>query len=333
MIPAIAELMLKRDIQPLAVIQQHRGEIRHFSDGFRSYIGGLGQLLQVCVKSGTSATGKLSRGDQYILLGQGGPTALDAAQIRNSTCSAIVLTGADVVFPDGVTYEKEIYAAGNLMGGRHSSYRAILGDKNIQLGAGSEILRWVHAAGHFCVEQDCDLYGRASSDERIHLQPGCRFQRLNAPLILMGSRTSLASNANERNGDRDKPKTRRLVDRDLNIPNGEVVIGNLVVRGNLEIGRGATVFGNIKGTKNIRVEPGVHIEGSLIGTIGIEIGVGCRIRGPIVAEHNIVIGSDTECGTLAIPTTVTAATIQIQEGAVVFGTIWAREEGRVVASS
>jgi len=41
LLPALTELRLKRDAQPLNVVQQYGGEIRHFSYGFRTYIDDL----------------------------------------------------------------------------------------------------------------------------------------------------------------------------------------------------------------------------------------------------------------------------------------------------
>src|SRR5580704_11923596 len=70
LLPALTELRLKRDAQPLDVIQQYAGEIRHFSYGFRTYITDLLVPLQECVSSGTTASGTMPDGDQYLLIGR-----------------------------------------------------------------------------------------------------------------------------------------------------------------------------------------------------------------------------------------------------------------------
>jgi len=44
----------------------------------------------------------------------------------------------------------------------------------------------------------------------------------------------------------------------------------------------------------------------------------------------MVIESGTHCGSARNPTTVAAPTIELEEGVVVFGSLWARNEGRVV---
>ena len=60
LVPALVELKRKSDALPLAVIQQHAGEIRHFANSFRTYIQILGPTLQQCVASGTTASSGLS---------------------------------------------------------------------------------------------------------------------------------------------------------------------------------------------------------------------------------------------------------------------------------
>jgi len=59
LLPALIELRLKRDAHPLNVIQQYAGEIRHFSYGFRVYIGDLLEPLEKCVVSGTAMKGAM----------------------------------------------------------------------------------------------------------------------------------------------------------------------------------------------------------------------------------------------------------------------------------
>ena len=62
----------------------------------------------------------------------------------------------------------------------------------------------------------------------------------------------------------------------------------------------------------------------------MHIGTNCRIGGPVLAERGMVIESGTHCGTAGMPTTVSTLAIELEEGVLVFGTIWARNEGRVV---
>ena len=329
LLPALVELRLKRDAQPLKVIQEYAGEIRHFSYGFRSYIAALLEPLRECAASRTMAKGTMPDGDHYLLLGRADDARLVSAAGR-TTCQSVVAAGTDVVLPGGITFVKEMYAAGDLTGGEKSVFRALLGERDIQLGPGSTVTRWAHAVGVFRAGRDCDLYGRISSDRAIQLESGCAFQRLNAPCIALGRSDTEDTDVAATTAPTPVPQGRRLVDEDLEIPAGDIVSANIVTRGKLHIGAGARVLGSVKSHKQMTVDAGVRVEGSLISVSTMHIGPDCRITGPVIAEHGMSIETRTRCGSIRTPTTVSAPTIAIADGVTVFGTVWARSEGQVV---
>ncbi len=330
LLPALTELRIKRDAQPLDVIQQYAGEIRHFSYGFRTYITDLLVPLQECVSSGATARGTMPDGDQYLLLGRTDDTHFVAREGTTATCQSLVAAGIDVVFPDGIAFAKEVYAAGEFSGGEKNVFRALLGEKAVHLGRASTVIRWAHAVGAFRAERDCDLYGRISSDREIQLASGCAFQRLNAPRIVLGDSCAEGTDVGSGGLSPTQATGRRLVDGDLEIQPGEIVSTNIVTRGKLYIGAGAQVLGSVKSHEHMVLEDGVHVEGSLISASTMRIGPNCRITGPVIAEREIAIETGTRCGSDRVPTTVSAPTIEIEDGVTVFGTIWARAEGQVV---
>jgi cytoskeletal protein CcmA (bactofilin family) len=330
-LPALFELCLKRDGQPLNVIQQHEGDIRYFSCGFRNYVASLLEPLQKCVARGTSATGTMPDGLKYLLLGRPDDTLLVSPEGKRATCRSVVAAGRDVVLPDGITFANEVYSAGEFTGGRKNVFRSLFGQKGIQLQRSSTVIRWAHAVGAFRADHDCDLYGRVSSDREIQLQSGCAFQRLNAPRIALGrSDGEGADFVAPEIAPRPSVVLRRLVDEDLEIQPGEIVSTNLVTRGRLHIGAGARVLGSVKAHENVVLDAGVRVDGSLISASTMHIGPDCRISGPVIAEREMSVETGTRCGSIGTPTTVSAPTIQIAEGVKIFGTLWARTEGQVV---
>jgi hypothetical protein len=330
LLPALIELRLKRDAHPLNVIQQYAGEIRHFSYGFRVYIEALLEPLQKCVVSRTSLKGAMPDGDEYLLLGHSSVGLLSSSGKKIPNCSSIVAAGVDMVFPDGITFTKEVYAANKLVSGQKNVFRALLGENDIHLGRASTIIRWAHAVGALRAEPDCDLHGRISSDLEIQLESGCAFQRLNAPCIALGySKVEVPDDVAE-TGEISLPIGRRLVDEDLEIKAGEVVTTNIVTRGRLHIHTGARVLGSVKSNQHMTLDANVSVKGSLISASTMHIGPDCRIAGPVIAEHGMAIETGTRCGSIGTPTTVTAPTIEIAAGVMVFGTVWARTEGCVV---
>lgn len=331
LLPALAELRGKSDALPLSVIQQHTGEIRFFADGFRSYMRGLEPALRECVISGAHATGTMPDGADYLVLGRGEEALFLPFRERNEFKPVMIASATDLLLPSETNFSKDVYSAGSVIGGTKNRYRAILAEKDIQLGRESSVMRWVHAVGQFSADPACRLYGRVSSDTGIRLAAECSFLRLNAPYIAIGPEVDGAPIPSPVPAD-VVVHQRLFHDGDFEVRAGEVFQGNLVVRGRLRVGVGARVCGSVKSEKELVLEPGVSIEGSLISASTMQIGSHCMVRGPVIAERTVLIQKGTRCGTLQNPTTVSAPNIEIEEGVVVFGTLWAREEGEAVAS-
>jgi cytoskeletal protein CcmA (bactofilin family) len=333
LIPALVELRRKSDALPLSVVQQNAGEIRYFSDSFRAYINGLEPIMQGCVAAGTTATGALPDGEEYVVLGRVDEPLVLALQQRDTT-HLVMGSDVDLTLPAEARFSKDIYAGGQFTGGIKSNFRAILGEKNVHLGASSRVLRWVHAVGEFTADAGCGLYGRISSDSLIRLQTDCGFRRLNAPRIEIGSvaanpeaslpqLNSLASSG--------RPP-RFLHDGDFEVQAGQVIVGDILIRGKLHIRSGARICGSVKSVEDAVIADGVAVEGSLISSQKMRIGPHCAIHGPVIAERELTIAKGSQCGTFEHPTTVSAPKIEIEEGVAVFGTLWAREDGQVVAT-
>jgi cytoskeletal protein CcmA (bactofilin family) len=333
LIPALVELRRKSDALPLRVVQQNAGEIRYFSDSFRAYINGLEPIMQGCVAAGTTATGALPDGEEYVVLGRVDEALVLALQQRDTT-HLVMGSDVDLILPADARFSKDIYAGGQFIGGIKNSFRAILGEKNVHLGASSRVLRWVHAVGEFTADAGCGLDGRISSDSLIRLQTDCGFRRLNAPRIETGiiavnpeaplpQFQSLASSG--------RPP-RFLHDGDFEVQAGQVIVGDILIRGKLHIRSGARICGSVKSVEDAVIASGVAVEGSLISAQKMRIGQHCAIHGPVIAERELAIASGSQCGTFEHPTTVSAPKIEIEEGVAVFGTLWARDQGQVVAT-
>ena len=334
LIPAFVELRRKSDALPLNVIQQNAGEIRHFANSFRTYIKGLEPIMQRCVASGTTDTGTLPDGEEYVVLGRADEPLMLALQQRDAARPMMIAAGIDLVVPGEGTFSKDIYAGSQFVGGDKNNYRAILGEQNVLLGGASRVMRWVHAVGEFTAGLGCKLYGRVSSDSLIRLNADCSFLRLNAPRIEIGPAATAV--------DAETPKSilaagagisqRFLHDGDFEVQAGQVINSNIVIRGKLHIRSGARICGSVKSEKDMLIDDGVAVEGSLISATKMRIGPRCAIHGPVIAERELAIATGARCGSLEHPTTVSAPRIEVEEGVVVFGTLWAREYGRVVAN-
>lgn len=328
LLPALRELKEKSDAMPLNVIQQNAGEVRHFADSFRAYLKGLDPDLQRCALSGLTATGTLPDGTDYMVLGRAGTPF----PMNDGICPLLLAAHEDLMVPAEVTFSKDIYTSGNFAGGEKNHYRAILAEKNIRLGSASHVTRWLHAVEEFNAEPGCSLPGRTSSDRLVRLRHACRFTRVHAPLIATGEPENhhLAQLSNFIGTQAAHSTARLLYEGDFAIEARDVIHANIVVRGNLVVGAGARVCGSLKSGKDMILESGVCVEGTLMSGERMRIGSDCSIYGPVIAEREMFLGTGTVCGSPEKPTTVTSPAIEVQERTLVFGTLWARESGRVV---
>jgi hypothetical protein len=331
-IPAIAELYRKTDAQPLLVIQQHGGNIRHFSEGFRAYIKDLAPLLDQCRDSKTTARGRLKDNAEYFVLGASSLPFFPDVPKENGDCAAVIIGCSTLKTPPFTSFSKEIYSQGRFTGGEHSLYRAILGEQEVLLGAHSSVSRWAHSIGSFSANQGCDLHGRISSDSIIRLASKCSFVRLNAPRIELGI-VQIESPHFPTPHARISPQPcvprRYLYDEDFEIQPGQIFDGNIVTRGRLVARKGSQIFGSIKSNKQMVLEDEVLVTGSVISSDRVHIGVECNLQGPVIAERSLYIDSGVRLGSPERQTTVSSLEIIAQENVVIFGTLWARERGQV----
>ncbi|HEY1462671.1 MAG TPA: polymer-forming cytoskeletal protein [Terriglobales bacterium] len=328
-IPAIRELYRKSDAQPLLVIQKHAGEIRHFSEGFRSYVEQIKPVFEQCLSSGTTARGTLKDKAEYFVMGDSAVASIREVRKQDGECNTVVVACADLHAPGVSNFSREIYIRGKFQGGDYNHYRAILGDKDVQLGAHSIVMRWVHSVGAFSAGHDCDLNCRISSDSSIKLGTRCSFLRLNAPRIELGTVVADQNPAPQNGMATPAVPKRYLYDEDFEIPAGEIFHGNVVTRGKLIARKGSQIFGSIKSNKQMVLEDRVLVTGSVISSEHLEIGTNCSVGGPVIAEREMSIEPGVRIGTTTRQTTVSSPKIVSKENVVICGTLWAREHGEV----
>jgi len=330
LLPAICELRQKQDAEPLKVIQQHAGDIRYFASSFATLIKELEPLVNRSRTSGDVCRGVLPDGSQYIIMRT--VDELPRMQKQNDLflCPNVIAFSNDVTCPGQIKFAKELYVHGQFRGGDCNQYRAVLGMSGIRLGKRSSVLRWAHAAFELVADEECQLYGRVSAAGYLTISQGCRFFRLNAPRINIGQGSgNNPANRVPREPGVSVPLRRVLHHGDVIIEAGEVVYGSIVARGKLHLRSGAKVVGSIKSNKDLVIENEAVVEGGVICSERMIVGSRCTLLGPIIAERSMVLYHGTVCGDLQKPTTVSSPEIQVQEGVVIFGTLWARQSGSV----
>lgn len=324
--PALRELFEKRDAGPL-VTRKDDGQIDYFAKSLSTRFQPFHALLAEYAERDSNETIDSEQG-RLFLVGQTG------AWPGSERVDVPVLCAQNLELPDNFQCVQDFYSQGTVRSGQRNLFRALLSTCDIELRDSTQILRWIHADGTLHVGRDCLLFGRASADNLIVLSSGTRFERMHAPVIY----TSTSSPELEVR-DESAPfsklaqagigRTRRYGRACLR--QEEEHFGDLVATKGLEIGKRASVLGSVKANGDVLLHERAEVHGSLVGTKRVQISSGCFVKGPLISEHEILIGPGVQVGLPVFPTTISAPRIQLAPGSVLYGTVWARGEGRVEA--
>lgn len=309
LMPALRELRSKSDAGPL-VTRKDDGRIENFAISLRARCHSLEQ-----------------RQDRDVLY-----VADPGVWHGPMRTEVLIVCAAPTQLPDGFQSIGDFYSQQDLYSGRNNFFRGLLSDGGMVLGSGTQVLRWVHAESDLRAEEQCSLFGRASSSRSLTLGRGCRFERIYAPVIY-GSAAAAQLQLRTESAAFSKLAQagvgRKRTQGQGQLSAGEQHFGNLVVTKGLEMGEGACVFGSAKANGHVELAEGAEVDGSLVSTKRIHIASGCFVKGPIISEREIVIDAGVQVGLPGAPTTISAPQIRLATGSVFHGTVWARAEGRV----
>ena len=336
LLPALKELIWPQDNLPLKVVREHDNNIAHFARGFGRFVETkLGALLS---ETGETEVRRIpmDSGDPCILLGRSAIFSLTTAEKFTLAVSHLVVGSGNLTLPDHILFEAEVFAKGNFTGGVLAAYRAVLVHGSAVLGKESVILRWIHTHGCLSVGAGVQLFGRASSDERIELMEDVVFERLYAPEIIFGVISQFVApyfvtplfNWHPVT-DFEEIGAQWRVTSDVSIPPEHACKIPLVVTGNVHIGKGCLLHAAVKSNGEMVLGKNCRIDDAVVATGPLEIGSGCHIKGPIISEVEIRLRQGCVIGAAATPTTISAPRILIEPGVRVHGTVWARTLGKV----
>jgi hypothetical protein len=338
LIPTMIEMRKRTQAKPLAVDRDNDGEVRHFAKRFKSYLeSNFPQTsLREYIDRGEELDGSFGDGTPYQVLGRETDAFVNAARSSGSV-HALTVFSAPIALPDRLKFTHGIYAAQNIDCGSETIIRSLYGERDVRLREKTVILRWIHVDSELIVAEDCALYGRASAEQGMRIGARVKFQRLHGRRITFedGSAGLPATVEPQRSLTFQKLLGSEMasncysINEDLDLPPATLIRGNFVVRGRVKIGRDSQIEGSIKSYGDMSIGDNVGIQGSLISGGDLDIGPGCRIRGPAVASRHLNMRSACQIGTDGHLTSAIAPTISVDPGVLVFGTVWARNDGRV----
>ena len=322
--PALEELISKRDAGPL-VTRKDDGRPSNFANSLRSRCESVESILN-----------RQGRGQAAGLIDCDGTTVFVATNpghwIGPHKIDVLVICREQSQLPSGFLSTENFFARRTIYAGENSLFRALLGEDEVVLGDGSRILRWVHAHSSLAVGRNCQLWGRASSSMSLTLSAGCSFERMHAPAIYTSS--DAAANAVRTESSpfsklAHSGMGRQRFQGKARLLSGQQHRGDFVVTKSLVMEEDSSVLGSVKANGEVSIGSRVEIDGSLVSTKRIQIASNAYIKGPVISEHEVTIGPRVQIGLPDSPTTVSAPRIRLSPGSVIFGTVWARVEGRV----
>lgn len=240
----------------------------------------------------------------------------------------------------GIACQQPVLAANDLQLRQGSELAWVMSDGHLALGPGSRIRGWAHADKTLLLGESSVAARQLSSGRGIALAWGCCFERMQAPVIVLGRPHA------RRRSDAGAPRTDLPVqpalplatpwgasgwriDGDCVIEKGHRFTGSLVVTGVLSIGAGARVEGDVKAHGGVVIGAHAVVTGAVFCEAGIRIFKEADIAGPVVGAGWLQIGDGVRLGSLAAPTSVHAEVILAGDGVIAHGTVWAARAGLV----
>jgi hypothetical protein len=118
---------------------------------------------------------------------------------------------------------------------------------------------------------------------------------------------------------------------DVRLPANHYLEGSLIAGAGVSLDDSAAIFGAVKARGDVRLGKGVQVHGALVCEGDIDIGPDCWIKGPIACEGDVRVAYGSRIGTAAMPTTLAASRVLVEQGVIAHGTVWARNAGVVSA--
>lgn len=259
--------------------------------------------------------------------------SLDAREARKGRTRRAWHGQSDLVAPSGMRFLAPLATQGKLKTAVDATYHSLWAGDLLILSTASTVLRWAH--GHTVLAQDgCQLMGRITASKRLIVSGECDFTLLYAPAVQFGELGSTVQVAPVRCWPSLPPTVRPDASANRAICSEALTIEayrswslDLVGRADIVLGEGCEAAGSIKAHGHLSLGDRCQIKGNLVAAKTLILGDSCSVHGSIVAEHKIVLGPGCIVGSPQCPATVSAPYIEVADGVVVHGTVWAGVSG------
>lgn len=258
----------------------------------------------------------------------------ESTAFEKESDNIILIRNEDFSPPSGLLFNKEIYAFKNVFLSGVESVRAIACKKDLYLGKGTHVERWVDAEGVLAAGDGCDLGVSASSLSKLIIGDNCRFTRLYAPMIFFGEVSDEPHEAdnlwrvvNVVTTASKVVRNIKYVDDDTTDENG-ILDASVITKYSLTVLNGLSVKGHIRSHKSVRLGDDSTVFGNVFAEGEIYIGRNVRVFGSVFSQENIHVEAGSLIGQFGVNKSVIARKeIIFEKDCCVFGYVSTEAHG------
>ena len=206
-------------------------------------------------------------------------------------CNSVVYAeNKDFRPPEGITFNKEIHTDQDAYLVGTKSLIGIYSKKNILLGSGLDVIRWVDAKGTVTAEDNVNLGLVVSSDTRIEIGKGCEFSKLYAPSIYVNCDEGFVSHMDSDGFENFNHFEQNEIIRNIKYADHDEadednkIHKTIITKHNITVVDGITVEGDVRSDKSVRLGENAVVYGNVFAEGDIHMGKNSRILGNVFTQ-------------------------------------------------
>jgi cytoskeletal protein CcmA (bactofilin family) len=297
------QLRALRTQEPLEINWRYVQIEDYFGQSFRQK---LGEWLQDSpAQTDPNADAIVSKGNESIRL----TGAITYA--RGTTIDDILAVSGDLTSDAACTFTRELYVKGNCRIAEQNRLQALAVDGRVDLGAGSEVMRWLDGSGAVTIGRKCRVGARVTSRETVRLGVGAEVGSVFAPRVATESlreepngRTAGGASTpvlippdsadDKSNAAGINPGKLFKLTTDCWLYKGDLepsaplhVTTKLIVKGRLRVPEGSVLESDVKADRSLDVGSHSTCRGNVIAGGDIVLGPSVTFAGVIHAGRNL----------------------------------------------
>ena len=244
-----------------------------------------------------------------------------------------LLSSDSIKLAENTTYLSKIVSLRSIETGSKNAINEIHAKEQLIIGPKSKIMWWA-SGGDITLKNKLELTGKIQAAQSIHVDGSIQFHHLEAPLISTASSKDRAALKTLMPQFVALPQSppRHHYTENCELKPGEVIDGDLIVKGELTLGEGSRVHGSVKCHRKVVLKEGSYITGNLVGLADISCEGKNWIGGSVLGQKRIRFDNSVFIGSENQRVTLSADRIEIKGAFQAHGTLRAWTLGTVKSS-